>query len=181
MNQVKQEKTSHITSERLRPTPGLKADRKSAEAFHVMDFIREEMDERDWSIWTLVRHMSDDQSDEALGRIKLCLELTDLRDPHMFMGNEEAQWLAKAFGTSADVWLNLDKTWREAEAAKADAYDALVAQRDALATALRLVLDIRLGKAGHHLARGFQLDEIGEVARAALALIDKQEKENAKG
>lgn len=94
-------------------------ERHAAETFHVIDFIREEMDERDWSIWTLVRRMSDDQSDEALGRIKLALELLELREPDMLIGEEIAEGLARAFGTGQEIWLNLDKTWRDAQRASA--------------------------------------------------------------
>jgi hypothetical protein len=97
------------------PRPAQK--RRAAETFHVIDFIREEMDERNWPIWTLARHMSADQSDEALGRIKLALELLELRDPDMLIGEEVAAGLARAFGTGSEIWLNLDKTWRDAQRA----------------------------------------------------------------
>lgn len=111
--QLDEEKSPSVGStESPRPAP--------AEVFHVIDFIREEMDERNWPIWTLVRRMSVDQSDEALGRIKLALELLELREPDMLIGEEVAAGLARAFGTGQEIWLNMDKTWRNAQHADDD-------------------------------------------------------------
>lgn len=129
---VNEEKNqSGVASRNEKQLTGVVA-RRPAETFHVMDFIREEMDERDWSIWTLVRHMSEDQSNQALSRVKLALEFLALRDPQMLIGEEVATGLGRAFGTSAQIWLNLDRSWQDASTLVTESSEASDTRDDTL-------------------------------------------------
>ena len=76
-------------------------------------FIREEMRERGWGLWNfLVMARATAPEDELGWRVyfrvgRKCREMT--------MGRNGAEQLALAFGTSAELWLNLEKAWREAQ------------------------------------------------------------------
>lgn len=85
----------------------MKKDRKVAEAFPVIEFIKDEARARRWSMWEVARRMGGDAS-----RNKLALEIIEA-DPTVFLGYEAAWQLAKAFGTSAKIWLNLERSYRK--------------------------------------------------------------------
>ena|SRR5688572_8526033 len=80
--------------------------RHPAEAFPVIEFIRDEAKARRWSMWEVAHRMGGDAS-----RNKLALEIIEA-DPTVFLGHKGAWQLAQAFGTSAKVWLNLERSWR---------------------------------------------------------------------
>lgn len=76
---------------------------------HVIEFIYEEMEARGWDEWELARRMGGDPAHN-----KLSLEILDAcRDVHVLLGEDSAEQMSRAFGTGAEIWLNLDKTWRD--------------------------------------------------------------------
>lgn len=76
---------------------------------HVVDFIDEELKARDWTRRDLAERMDNDAN-----RDELALQLLDLRDPGVLLGEESAEGIGRAFGTGPELWLNLDATWRNA-------------------------------------------------------------------
>lgn len=81
-------------------------ERGSAWAFHVIEFIDEELEARGWDRWELARRMGGDAPHNVLS-----LEFLELQNPHCRLGDEGAKQLARAFGTGPEVWLNLEKSW----------------------------------------------------------------------
>lgn len=83
--------------------------REPAEAFCPADFIWDEMKARDWSINELARRMGGDPV------VNVCaLELGWFaRQKGLLIGPEMAAQLARAFGTSAELWLNMDAAWQK--------------------------------------------------------------------
>lgn len=81
--------------------------KQSAEAFPVIEFIRDELKTRKWNIWQLALRTGGDPQ-----RNKLALEILEA-DPSVLLGDEMADGLARAFGTSKEIWLNLERSWRE--------------------------------------------------------------------
>ena len=81
----------------------------AAEVFPVGEFIRDELRARGWSVCDLAGKMGGDPD------VNHCaLDLVMLApDPKYPLGEEMAHQLAGAFGTSADLWENLDRAWRE--------------------------------------------------------------------
>ena len=87
-------------------------------ALHPSTFITEEMRERGWSIDRLAIAMGSDDADfmrgVAVNTLALDLYLTigpsnrDIR-----LGTTTPAQLAVAFGTSVELWLNLEKVWLE--------------------------------------------------------------------
>lgn len=80
--------------------------RQPAEVFPVIDFIYEELEARGWNMWQLALRMGGDPR-----RNKLALELLE-SSPVLLLGDMAGQ-IGNAFGTSAEVWQNLETTWRE--------------------------------------------------------------------
>jgi plasmid maintenance system antidote protein VapI len=78
----------------------------TAEEFPVIDFIQEELDARGWDMWELARRMGGEPS-----RNKLALEFLEA-DPTVMLGDDGAEGVARAFGTSKEIWLNLEKSYR---------------------------------------------------------------------
>lgn len=79
-----------------------------AEGFHPGGYVREEMDARDWGIPTMARHIGGD-----FEVTKLALELYLYNGPPELgcrMG-ELAEGFAQAFGTSIELWRNLEAAW----------------------------------------------------------------------
>ncbi len=84
----------------------MSSTRKPAEAFPVGDFIREEMDERGWSV-----------ADLACRCFTPVAEMVGIIDGSKPLLAKHAEKLSMAFGTGAAVWLNLNhayKEWRRA-------------------------------------------------------------------
>lgn len=78
-------------------------------AWPVGHFIKEEMDARGWTQEDLARRLGD-PFDVAMCTLELILHV---HDPRVLLGVKTAQALGEAFGVSADLFLNLDKSWRE--------------------------------------------------------------------
>lgn len=79
-----------------------------AQRFHVGEFVRDEMEARGWSQSELAERMGGNFDENYL-----VLDLMLLEDPHMTLGQDTANQLAKAFeGTDPQTWLNLDASWR---------------------------------------------------------------------
>lgn len=79
-----------------------------AEAFHPFDFIDEECEGRGWTIERLAAEMPGDD----LFNLTL-LRLYELRDPSHIPCSLLFDKLGVAFGTSWEIWRNLDRGWRE--------------------------------------------------------------------
>lgn len=82
---------------------------ETAEPFPVGEYIQEAMETHGLSLPALAHRMGGDPSVNYLA-VELLLENTD--NPNMMLGQETADGLARVFGTSADLWLNLDRVWR---------------------------------------------------------------------
>lgn len=78
--------------------------------FHVGEYIAEELDARCWDRNVLASRMGGDIS---LNRLSIDF-LIDAPRLQMWLGRETADGLSRAFGSSSDVWLGLDKSWHEA-------------------------------------------------------------------
>ena len=90
--------------------------RKPAEVFHVSEFIREEMEARGWDRDRLASEMTPGASRREWGITRLTLDfLFESRGKKMFIGKKTANQLALAFGTSPELWANLDDAWRKAQ------------------------------------------------------------------
>lgn len=76
---------------------------------HVLDFIDEELKARGWSRRDLAERMGGDAD-----RNELSLQILELRDPNVFLGEESAAEIGHAFGTGTEIWVNLENTWRAA-------------------------------------------------------------------
>lgn len=88
--------------------PAPRTLRKSAETFHVGEYIADELAERGWTVRELAERMG---GNPAINELSVELAL-HVRDPRAFVGPKMADGLARAFGTSAQLWLNLDRAWR---------------------------------------------------------------------
>lgn len=82
-----------------------------AEVFHVSEFIVEEMEARGWDRDRLAQEMG---GDFGVSRYVVDLIL-ELRRKDMHLGDKTCAKLARAFGTSAEFWFNLDDAWRSAQ------------------------------------------------------------------
>lgn len=87
----------------------MSASSKPAEKFHPSEYIREEMEERGWSQSDFARHMG---GDWQLNMVALDFYL-DIgpEESGLRIGNDTAAQLGAAFGTSAELFLNLEKAW----------------------------------------------------------------------
>jgi hypothetical protein len=83
----------------------------SAEVFPVWEFINDELHARKWSKERLAVEMGGD-SDKNLFALDF-LQHCPL-DEGILLGEHTARQLAKAFGTSSELWLNLDKSAKAA-------------------------------------------------------------------
>jgi hypothetical protein len=82
---------------------------------HPSVFIQEEMDARGWDRDDLASAMmaaDDDNWQVHRLAIDLYLEVGP-RERHMVLGSGAAHY-ARAFGTSVDLWLNLERAWQQA-------------------------------------------------------------------
>jgi addiction module HigA family antidote len=77
--------------------------RKPAQVFHPSEFIREELEERGWTVAELARRMG--------CQLLSAIEIVEGRERITRNG---AVWLQSAFQVSAEMWLNLQSTWDEA-------------------------------------------------------------------
>ena len=97
------------------------SERIPAEVFHVAEYIQEEMDARGWDIGDVAVRMGS-QARHDYGVNYLALEmLLSVRDKNLLMGDEMAEGLSRAFGSSKEFWINLDSTWRRYAPAQEEA------------------------------------------------------------
>lgn len=90
------------------------AERMPVECFHVSEFVREEMDEREWLIDDLAGRMCADKDDpKEYGINRLALDFMLMRDPRLNLGDAMANALSRAFDVSPEFFINLDHAWRK--------------------------------------------------------------------
>jgi plasmid maintenance system antidote protein VapI len=82
--------------------------RKPAEVWPVGHFIENEMRARGWTRRELVKRLGGSNVDQ------LAIDLLiDAPQKGVLIGRDLAADIARAFGTSAELWLNLDKAWQD--------------------------------------------------------------------
>ena len=88
-----------------------------AEVWHPGCFLAEEMTERGWTAKDVAERMGGASHKEriidGLTVMAICGEILLPDDEGSEIGEETAAKLGKAFGTSAEFWLSLDRAWRE--------------------------------------------------------------------
>lgn len=82
--------------------------RQPAECFHVGTYIDDECGARGWTMDKLAHRMGGD-----IEINRACLDFLQLRQPGLLLGEYVANGLARAFGSDAQTWLNLDKAWQD--------------------------------------------------------------------
>lgn len=87
------------------------------EITHPSEYIREEMDARDWGIPSMARAMGGDYDIQGLA-LGMYLSIGPI-NPGLRLG-AMADDIARAFGTSAELWQNLEKSWLRARAQEAE-------------------------------------------------------------
>ena len=75
---------------------------------HVSAFVQDEMDARGWDEEEMARQMGPER-DKNLLLIGMILHV---QDRNLMLDQNTATRIARAFGTSPDVWVRLDKAWR---------------------------------------------------------------------
>jgi plasmid maintenance system antidote protein VapI len=83
--------------------------RKPAEVFPVGHFITEEMEARAWTKDDLLDRMPGPRGENDF-IVECSVHLPD--EPGLLLGDVAAERLAHAFGTSKELWLNLDAAYR---------------------------------------------------------------------
>lgn len=84
-------------------------------AFHVSEYIREEMEARGWNADVLAVRMGfTSQHELEINRLSLDFML-ELQDPDMYLGADLARGLGRAFGVSPLLFARIDETWRRAQ------------------------------------------------------------------
>jgi HTH-type transcriptional regulator / antitoxin HigA len=81
-----------------------------AEVFPVGEYLEEEMEERGWSSRDVAERMGGDVSVNECA-VDLILNVSEMRG--LRLGKETAEGLARAFGTSAQFWTNLDNSYHQ--------------------------------------------------------------------
>lgn len=88
--------------------------RDVGEVFPLRDFLREEMEARDWGADELALRMGP-RKDFGINRLTVDFILFVEPMKGALLGPEASKCLAGAFGTSDDFWMNLDKAWQPEE------------------------------------------------------------------
>jgi plasmid maintenance system antidote protein VapI len=84
---------------------------RPAEVFHVGEYIQDELDARGWTTRDCAEHMG---QPDLVDRNTFALDMLILvPDPRIILCDEQANCLACAFGTSAEIWKNLHAAWLE--------------------------------------------------------------------
>jgi plasmid maintenance system antidote protein VapI len=86
------------------------AERIPAECWHPSVFMQEEMDARGWTRDDLATEMRCPNWGVTRLSLDLYFEAGPV-EPDMLLGDGED--FARAFGTSAEFWLNLEAAWRK--------------------------------------------------------------------
>ncbi|MEE9159966.1 MAG: hypothetical protein V3U60_16475 [Gammaproteobacteria bacterium] len=72
------------------------------------EFIQEELDARGWTTADLASRMGGDAAQR-----QCCVEiLIYAPNKGVILDDDTASGLSRAFGTSAEFWINLDRDWR---------------------------------------------------------------------
>lgn len=77
-----------------------------AEAVHPTEYILEELEARGWTLDDLAAKTPGD-----FGLNRLAMDFYLLQDEGVRLGEAGAEGLAAAFGTSKELWLNLERAW----------------------------------------------------------------------
>lgn len=88
------------------------SDRLPAEVWPPGEFIREELEARNWTTQDLAERMG---GNLLIDRIALDM-LILIPSRNMLVGEDMARRLGAAFGTSAEYWLNLCASYRRGDA-----------------------------------------------------------------
>lgn len=91
-------------------------DLRPAWVFSAGSFIAEELSGRGWTRRELAERMG---GDVDVNHCALDLVI-ELESTEMELGEDMAAGLERAFGASAQFWLNADKAWRESDADQRD-------------------------------------------------------------
>lgn len=92
--------------------------RHPALSFPVGDYILEEMMARGWTTADVVKHMGVTDDDERVVWALTVDLLIHCSDQQIIVEQETADRLSKAFGTSPELWMNLNRAYQEWRAAK---------------------------------------------------------------
>lgn len=88
-----------------------------AEAWHPGCFLAEEMQVRGWTAKDVAERMGGCGHKELIIDemvvMAICGDIVVSDDKDSEIGEETAAKLGKAFGTSAELWLGLDRAWHE--------------------------------------------------------------------
>ncbi len=79
--------------------------------FHVWEYISDELNARRWDKEELAKRMSVDEPEVAL----TIIEFLSLGDIRIELGETVAEMLGRAFGTSRELWLRLDRSWHASQ------------------------------------------------------------------
>lgn len=93
-------------------------DRIPAEAWPVGHFLQDEMDARGWSVGDVASRMASGYHARAVWTLTMEL-LLHCSDTDMTIAGETADALGRAFGTSPELWINLNASyqkWRKGRA-----------------------------------------------------------------
>lgn len=82
-------------------------DQLPAAGFPVCEYIEDELEARDWDLYDLAKAMGGDFSFTHAS-----LEFLMLGDPDIVLDAETAERIGRAFGTSGQIWLNLNAAHR---------------------------------------------------------------------
>lgn len=86
-------------------------------AFHVGEYLADELDARGWTTRDCAERMSDDPEERKIWEMTLELTIATQFSPRhaagAHMGKSTAEALERALGTSAQTWLNLDAAYHE--------------------------------------------------------------------
>jgi plasmid maintenance system antidote protein VapI len=89
---------------------------------HVADYIEEELHERDWSVGDLASKMGY-KTDKEYGVDHLTVQMIlalSAKDVTCTIGKPTMEKLAQAFGTSPELFVNLDAAWRDSQKQRED-------------------------------------------------------------
>jgi addiction module HigA family antidote len=78
-----------------------------AQCFHPGEFIRDEITERGWTVEELVRRMSHPKRMFTTNYIQRIMDEKESVTPFVALG------LSRAFGTSVELWINLQSSFNE--------------------------------------------------------------------
>ena len=79
----------------------------SAEVFPVGEFIRDELEARDWSVNEMASRMDGDPT------VNACVIQNLIDVPDTYLEPETAEQIGAAFGTSTAIWCRINETYRK--------------------------------------------------------------------